>query len=251
MYNYIKEIKIINKDIDTNKIISNITNFWHSLLSSAFPFTSIISTNHNTIKTNYYETLMKQKVKYPEVKFDSFINNYINKETEYFVTNLDTLITTNYTIVNVINTLTSIFKNEGKLPIEKIITCIYKIPVDDIHKIILKLPDYNISYTESSKIYMNYHKNYKRYLIDTGINKIKAHALANLYMKEYISTDNINYNLLNIIVKSIVNSGPQADIRDHNYLIENLQREIESFLEPFKFFIQYINRVTLHEERKK
>jgi len=251
MYNYIKEIKIINKDIDTNKIINSITNFWHSLLSTAFPFTSIISTNHNTIKTNYYETLMKQKVKYPEVKFDSFINNYINKETEYFVTNLDTLITTNYSIVNVINTLTSIFKNEGKLPIEKIITCIFKIPVDDIHKIILKLPDYNISYAEISKIYMNYHKNYKRYLIDTGINKIKVHALANLYMKEYISTDNINYNLLNIIVKSIVNSVANTDIRDHNYLIENLQREIESFLEPFKLFIQYINRGTLLEERKK
>jgi hypothetical protein len=98
---------------------------------------------------------------------------------------------------------------------------------------------------------MNYHKNYKRYLIDTGINKIKVHALANLYMKEYISTDNINYNILNIIVKSIVNSVANTEIRDHNYLVENLQREIESFLEPFKLFIQYINRGTLFEERKK
>jgi predicted GTPase len=251
MYFYIKEIKIINKDIDTNKIISNITNFWHSLLSSAFPFTSIISTNHNTIKTNYYETLMKQKVKYPEVKFDSFINNYINKETEYFVTNLDTLITTSYTLENVINTLTSIFKNEGKLPIEKIITCIYKIPVDDIHKIISKLPDYNISYPESSKIYMNYHKNYRGYVIDTGISKIKVHALANMYMKEYISTDNMNYNLLNIIVKSTIHFDMQYDVRDHTYLVENLEREVDSFLEPFKLFIQFINRGTFFEERKK
>ena len=250
MYNYSKEIKTINKDIDINKIINSITNFWHSILSTAFPFTSIISTNHNTIKTNYYETLMKQKVKYPDVKFDAFIDNYINKETEYFVSNLDTLITTSYSIENVINTLTSIFTNEGKLPVEKIITCIYKIPVNDIHKIISKLPDYNISYLECSKIYMNYNKNYRGYTTDTGISKIKVHALANLYMKEYISTDNMNYNLLNIIVKSMIHHDMQIDVRDHNYLVENLEREIESFLEPFKLFIQYINRGTFFEGRK-
>ena len=70
-------------------------------------------------------------------------------------------------------------------------------------------------------------------------------------MKEYISTDNINYNLLNIIVKSMIHHDMQCDVRDHTYLVENLEREIESFLEPFKLFIKYINRGTLIEERRK
>jgi exoribonuclease R len=42
------------KDIDIDKILTNIKEFWHNILSLTFPFTSITSENHTNIKTNYY-----------------------------------------------------------------------------------------------------------------------------------------------------------------------------------------------------
>jgi hypothetical protein len=236
IYSYIKEIKLINKETDINKILANIKDFWHNILSLTFPFTSITSENHISIKTNYYETLTKHEKKYSEVKFNNYINNFIDKETTYYVSNLDNIITTSYSFEKVINTLTSIFENESELPIDKIVKCIYKIPINDIHNLIEKLEDYDVSFEDSCKIYMNYYKNYK-YNISSEMNKINALLLSKLYMKEYITTNNINYSLLSLIVKNQV-TNPNVN---YDFLNDTLEKDIETFLLPFKQFIQYIN----------
>ena len=62
-------------------------------------------------------------------------------------------------------------------------------------------------------------------------------ALSNLYMKEYISTNNINYSILSIIVKELT-----SPIGTFDFLDKNLEKEIEIFLKPFKMFINYINK---------
>lgn len=252
IYSYIKEIKSISKDIDIDKILTNIKEFWHNILSLTFPFTSITSENHTNIKTNYYGTLISQKQKYIEIKFTTYIDNYIDKETTYFVSNLDNIILTSYSFDKVSQTLTNIFENEGELPIDKIVKCIYKIPINDIYNLILKLEDYDVSYEDSSKIYMNYYKNYK-YNISSEINKINALLLSKLYMKEYITTNNINYSLLSLIVKNQV-LNPNIN---YDFLNDNLEKDIDTFLEPFKKFIQYINRgsseidlLSINNERK-
>lgn len=236
IYSYIKEIKLISKDIDIDKILTNIKEFWHNILSLTFPFTSITSENHTNIKTNYYETLTKHEKKYNEVKFNNYINNFIDKETIYFVSNLDNIITNSYSFEKVIETLTNIFENESELPIDKIVKCIYKIPINDIHNLIEKLEDYDVSFEDSCKIYMNYYKNYK-YNISSEMNKINALLLAKLYMKEYITTNNINYSLLSLIVKNQV-TNPSVN---YDFLNDSLEKDIETFLLPFKQFIQYIN----------
>jgi hypothetical protein len=169
IYSYIKEIKLISKDIDINKILTSIKDFWHNILSLTFPFTSITSENHTNIKSNYYETLTKHQTKYSEVKFNNYINNFIDKETIYFVSNLDNIITNSYSFEKIIETLTNIFENESELPIDKIVKCIYKIPINDIHNLIGTLEDYDVSFEDSCKIYMNYYKNYK-YNISSEIN---------------------------------------------------------------------------------
>jgi hypothetical protein len=58
-------------------------------------------------------------------------------------------------------------------------------------------------------------------------------------MKEYISTNNINYNILSTVVRGCVNTkiAPSFDFTD-----KNLEKDIELFLKPFKLFINYINK---------
>jgi hypothetical protein len=56
-------------------------------------------------------------------------------------------------------------------------------------------------------------------------------------MKEYISTNNIYYSLLSLIVKDNLT----ISLGTYNFLDENLEKEIDLFLEPFKLFIKYIN----------
>jgi hypothetical protein len=99
---------------------------------------------------------------------------------------------------------------------------------------------------------MNYYKNYK-YNISSEINKINALLLSKLYMKEYITTNNINYSLLSLIVKNQV-LNPNIN---YDFLNDNLEKDIDTFLEPFKKFIQYINRgsseidlLSINNERK-
>jgi hypothetical protein len=64
-----------------------------------------------------------------------------------------------------------------------------------------------------------------------------------MYIKEYISTNNINYNILSIIVNhyNIIYSSRNTDITNFDYTDKNLEKDIESFLKPFKIFINYIN----------
>jgi len=240
IYSYIKEIKLISKETDINKILTNIKDFWHNILFNTFHFNNITSENHTNIKKNYYETLTKHQTKYGEVKFNNYINNFIEKETIYFVSNLDNIITNSYSFEKVIETLTNIFENESELPIDKIVKCIYKIPINDIHNLIEKLEDYDVSFEDSCKIYMNYYKNYK-YNISSEMNKINALLLAKLYMKEYITTNNINYSLLSLIVKNQV-TNPSVN---YDFLNDSLEKDIETFLLPFKQFIQYINSGTI------
>ena len=255
IHSYIKEIKILSKDIDIDVILTNIKEFWHSILSTTFPFTSITQENHTNIKTNYYETLITQQTKYNEIRFDTYIDNYINKETIYFVSNLDNIINMNYSFDKVIKILTNIYDNEGELPVDKIIKCIYKIPINDIHNLILKLEDYDLLYDDRCKIYMNYQKNYK-YTISSEINKINVQLLAKLYMKEYITTNNINYSLLSLIVSNQITS--TNTIITYDFLSDNLGKDIDTFLQPFKRFIEYINKnnseidlLSINNERKK
>jgi hypothetical protein len=59
-----------------------------------------------------------------------------------------------------------------------------------------------------------------------------------MYIKEYISTNNINYNILSIIV---MNWNPTVNMTNFDYTDKNLEKDIESFLKPFKIFINYIN----------
>jgi hypothetical protein len=245
IYNYIKEIKNISKDVDFNSIIINIKEYWHNIFSSVYPFTVINSTNHNHIKDNYYLTLLKLKSKYTEVDFDKYIDNYVDRETEYFLSNLDTIISNSYTFDSFIEILTNIFdNNKGTLPIDKIIKCIYKIPINDIHNLILKLVDYDISYEDTCKIYINYYKNYN-YCIPSQIDKIKMLMLSKLLMKEYISTNNISYSLLSLIVEHNANNSSCKITSE--YLVNDLEKDIESYLEPFKIFIRYINKESIED----
>lgn len=62
-----------------------------------------------------------------------------------------------------------------------------------------------------------------------------------MYMKEYISTNNINFSILSIIVRGCVNTKitPNFDFTN-----KSLEKDIETFLKPFKIFINYINKGT-------
>jgi len=241
IYNYTKEIQSFEKTININTILNDIKIFWHNILSIAFPFTTITSANHSNIKKNYYETIINQEKKYKEIEFDTFIDNYISKETDYFVINLDTIIATSYSLNNVIDTFQNIYHNNNEmLPVDKLMNSIYKIPVNDIHELIVSLEEiFLIDYEETCSIYMNYFKNYKSFIRTEPIHILQLLTLSNMYMKEYISTNNINYNILSIIVRGFVNTKitPNFDYTD-----KNLEKDIESFLKPFKIFINYINK---------
>lgn len=241
IYNYTKEIQSFEKTININTILNDIKIFWHNILSIAFPFTTITSANHSNIKKNYYETIINQEKKYKEIEFDTFIDNYISKETDYFVINLDTIIPTSYSLNNVIDTFQNIYHNNNEmLPVDKLMNSIYKIPVNDIHELIVSLEEiFLIDYEETCSIYMNYFKNYKSFIRTEPIHILQLLTLSNMYMKEYISTNNINYNILSIIVRGFVNTKitPNFDYTD-----KNLEKDIESFLKPFKIFINYINK---------
>ena len=126
---------------------------------------------------------------------------------------------------------------------------IYKIPINDIHNLIVSLEKiFFIEYKETCTIYMNYFKNYKNFSFPTpncSYNVVLLKILSNMYMKEYISTNNINYNILSIIV-----SAPRYpyDIYCIEHCVvngvfsdKNLEKDIELFLKPFKIFINYIN----------
>ena len=239
IYKYIKEIKLFDKDINIDKIITNIKCFWHNILLTTFPFVTITSINHNNIKTNYYQTLIKYQDNYKGVQFDTFISDYKDKETDYLVSNLDTIMLNSYSLNNIIDTFQNICKNnDDNLPIDKIMKYIYKIPINDIEELLISLEEiFLIDYKEICNIYMNYYKNYKNYSISSPLDKIKMFALSNLYMKEYISTNNINYSILSIIVKELT-----SPIGTFDFLDKNLEKEIEIFLKPFKMFINYINK---------
>jgi len=241
IYNYTKEIQSFEKTININNILNDIKLFWHNILSIAFPFTTITSANHSNIKKNYFETIINQEKKYKEIEFDTFIDNYISKETDYFVINLDTIIDTSYSLNNVIDTFQNIYHNNNEmLPVDKLMNSIYKIPVNDIHELIVSLEEiFLIDYEETCTIYMNYFKNYKNFIRTEPIHILQLLTLSNMYMKEYISTNNINYNILSIIVRGFVNTNitPYFDYTD-----KNLEKDIEIFLKPFKIFINYINK---------
>jgi hypothetical protein len=126
---------------------------------------------------------------------------------------------------------------------------IYKIPIYDIHNLIVSLTElFFIDYEETCTIYMNYYKNYKDYYDNpsTQTRHIGLCSLHNMYIKEYISTNNINYNILSIIVNhyNIIYSSRNTDITNFDYTDKNLEKDIESFLKPFKIFINYINKTT-------
>ena len=126
------------------------------------------------------------------------------------------------------------------LPVDKLMNSIYKIPVNDIHELIVSLEEiFLIDYEETCTIYMNYFKNYKNFIRTEPIHILQLLTLSNMYMKEYISTNNINYNILSIIVRGFVNTNitPYFDYTD-----KNLEKDIEIFLKPFKIFINYINK---------
>jgi predicted GTPase len=242
IYKYIKEIEFFEKTIKIDTILNDIKLFWHNILSIAFPFTTITSDNHSNIKQNYFETIIKQAKKYKEIEYITFINNYISKETDYFVLNLDTIIDTSYSFPKIIDTFQNIYNNNyKKLPIDKLMKSIYKIPINDIHNMIVNLTElFFMEYHETCTIYMNYFKSFKNYSIP---HCICLKVLGNMYMKEYISTNNINYNILSIIVKDVIISNKDFFDRAQpiDYTDKNLEKEIESFLKPFKIFINYIN----------
>jgi hypothetical protein len=125
---------------------------------------------------------------------------------------------------------------------------IYKIPIYDIHNLIVSLTElFFIDYEETCTIYMNYYKNYKDYYDNqfTPIRYIGVCCLYNMYIKEYISTNNINYNILSIIVNHCnINRRSAFSSSNVDYTDKNLEKDIESFLKPFKIFINYINKTT-------
>jgi predicted GTPase len=249
IYKYVKEIQSFEKTININNILNNIKLFWHNILFTKFPFDTIDTTNHTNIKKNYYETLIKQQETYKGIEFKSFVESYIDKETDYFVFNLDTIIDDTYSFPKIIDTFINIYNNNNKkLPIDKLMKSIYKIPINDIHNLIVSLTElFFIDYEETCTIYMNYYKNYKNYaIIQQRYLGICLKVLGNMYMKEYISTNNINYNILSIIVKdAIISNTNFFDSANHyDYTDKNLEKDIESFLKPFKIFINYINKTT-------
>ena len=244
IYKYTKEIQLFEKTININTIFNDIKLFWHNILSNAFPFTTITSDNHSNIKQNYFETIIKQEKKYKEIEYTTFIESYIGKETDYFVLNLNTIIDNTYSFPKIIDTFKNIFYNNNKkLPIDKLMKSIYKIPINDIHNLIVSLTEiFFIEYEETCTIYMNYFKNYRNYSCP---NCLCLKILGNMYMKEYISTNNINYNILSIIVKDVCN--PDIGVfkeaaRVIDFTDKNLEKDIELFLKPFKIFINYINQ---------
>jgi len=241
IYKYIKEIQSFEKTINIDNILNNIKLFWHNILSSAFPFTTITATNHADIKKNYFETLIKQQETYKGIEFDTFIDNYKSKETDYFVCNLDYIIDIAYSLDNIIDTFQNIYiNNDENLPINKLMKCIFKIPINDIHNLILSLEElFFVEYDETCSIYMNYFKNYKSFSISQPIERIQLSVLSNMYMKEYISTNNINYNILSIIVKDFYNGKVASNF---DYTDKNVEKDIEIFLKPFKIFINYVNK---------
>ena len=245
IYKYVKEIQSFEKTINIDNILNSIKLFWHNILFNNFPFTTIDTTNHTNIKTNYYETLIKQQETYKGIEFKSFIESYLGKETDYFVLNLDNIIDNTYSFPEIIDTFKCIFYNNNcrNLPIDKLMKYIYKIPINDIHNLIVSLTEiFFIEYEETCTIYMNYFKNYRNYSCP---NCLCLKILGNMYMKEYISTNNINYNILSIIVKDVHNPGICAfleAVRVIDYTDKNLEKDIELFLKPFKIFINYINQ---------
>jgi predicted GTPase len=239
IYKYVKEIQSFEKTINIDNILNSIKLFWHNILFNKFPFDTINTTNHTNIKKNYYETLIKHQEIYKNIDFKSFINNYINKETDYFVFNLDTIINDTYSFDKIIDTFKNIYNNNNeKLPIDKLMKSIYKIPINDIHNLIVSLTEiFFMEYEETCTIYMNYYKNYKNYVT---MHCICLEVLRNMYMKEYILTNNINYNILSIIVNRVntfENEKMSFDVTD-----KNLKTNIELFLKPFKIFINYMNQ---------
>jgi len=247
LYNFVKEIKINNKNIDINNIINNIKEYWHNILSSIYSFTIINYENHANIKKNYYEILIKQKSKYQDINFDNYIKNYKIKETDYFITKLDSIDYTHYTFNfnSFIQVLQNIFDNENFLPIYKINSYIYKIPIKDIHNLIILLSNYNISKEDACDIYIKYYINYD---YNTCIKdeqpisaKYKRLLLSKLFMKEYISNNNINYSIISIIIDSIsLNKSDlsQLGILEVHKITED---DIETFFKPFNIFIKFIN----------
>ena len=247
IYKYVKEIQSFEKTINIDNILNSIKLFWHNILFTKFPFDTINTTNHTDIKKNYYETLIKQQETYKGIKFNSFVESYIDKETNYFVLNLDTIIDDTYSFPKIIDTFINIYNNNNKkLPIDKLMKSIYKIPINDIHNLIVSLTElFFIDYEETCTIYMNYYKNYKNYydnILLTQTRHIGVWSLYHMYIKEYISTNNINYNILSIIVMNCIHK--TFNMTNFDYTDKNLEKDIESFLKPFKIFINYINKTT-------
>ena len=265
IYKYVKEIQSFEKTINIDNILNSIKLFWHNILFNNFPFTTIDTTNHTNIKTNYYETLIKQQATYKGIEFKSFVESYIDKETDYFVLNLDTIIDDSYSFPKIIDTFKNIFYNNNKkLPIDKLMKSIYKIPINDIHNLIVSLTEiFFIEYEETCTIYMNYFKNYKDFSFpnrdyeltdgyeyneedrkgyNDDYNGVLLTTLSNMYIKEYISTNNINYNILSIIILSIFENEYGRVTPEFNFTDKNLEKDIELFLKPFKIFINYINQ---------
>jgi len=245
IYKYVKEIQSFEKTINIDNILNSIKLFWHNILFNKFPFNTIDTTNHIDIKKNYYETLIKQQETYKGIDFKSFVESYINKETDYFVFNLDTIINDSYSFDKIIDTFQNIYNNNNKkLPIDKLMKSIYKIPINDIHNLIVSLTElFFIDYEETCTIYMNYYKNYKNYydnILLTQTRHIGVWSLYHMYIKEYISTNNINYNILSIIVMNCIHK--TFNMTNFDYTDKNLEKDIESFLKPFKIFINYINK---------
>jgi predicted GTPase len=239
IYKYVKEIQSFEKTINIDNFLNSIKLFWHNILFNKFPFDTINTTNHTNIKKNYYETLIKHQETYKDIDFKSFINNYISKETDYLVLNLGSIIDDTYSFPKIIDTFKNIYNNNNKkLPIDKLIKSIYKIPINDIHNLIVSLTElFFMECEETYTIYINYYKNYENYVC---MHAICLEVLRNMYMKEYILTNNINYNILSIIVNRRIsheNRGINFDVND-----KNLEKNIELFLRPFKIFINYINQ---------
>jgi hypothetical protein len=194
---------------------------------------------------HYYETLIKQQETYKGIEFKSFVESYIDKETNYFVLNLDTIIDDSYSFDKIIDTFQNIYNNNKKLPIDKLMKSIYKIPINDIHNLIVSLTElFFMEYEETCTIYMNYYKNYKNYYNGpcTHIQYIGVCSLYHMYIKEYISTNNINYNILSMqLLLTIINHRSAFSSSNVDYTDKNLEKDIELFLKPFKIFINYIN----------
>ena len=257
IYKYVKEIQSFEKTINIDNILNSIKLFWHNILFNNFPFTTIDTTNYTNIKKNYYQTLIKQQETYKGIEFKSFVESYIDKETDYFVLNIELIINNSYSFPNIIDAFKNIYNNNNKiLPIDKLMKSIYKIPINDIHNLIVSLTEiFFIEYEETCTIYMNYFKNYKNFSFPTPIpynSKVALlKILSNMYIKEYISTNNINYNILSIIVNEIGNSLYICSCSTYDefkimktsfsFPDNNLEKDIELFLKPFKIFINYIN----------